>query len=83
MHNSPNSFDLLQLELYHQFDILNHYDHIFFEDILLHIPQQNQETTRSNVDQIFFKNPDLYKLNWFRNSEWKQSQNNKIENYKT
>jgi len=57
----------------------------FYEDYVLLkfiVDLLGTETPRSSVDQIFFRNPDLYKLNWFRNSEWKQSQNNKIENYK-
>ena len=37
---------------------------------------------RKSVDNLFFNNPDLYKMNWFRNSQWKESQNKKIKNYK-
>jgi len=29
---------------------------------------------RAEVDQLFLNNPDLYKVNWFRNEEWKSSQ---------
>lgn len=29
---------------------------------------------RDVVDQLFFRNPDLYKINWFRNEEWKAKQ---------
>lgn len=29
---------------------------------------------RKEIDDLFQKNPDLYKLNWFRNEEWKQRQ---------
>jgi len=30
--------------------------------------------TRKNVDDLFRRNPDLYKINWFRNEEWKKGQ---------
>lgn len=30
---------------------------------------------RRAVDELFVKNPDLYKVNWFRNEEWKEHQN--------
>lgn len=29
---------------------------------------------RNEVDNLFRRNPDLYKINWFRNEEWKQGQ---------
>ncbi|MBF0205433.1 MAG: hypothetical protein HQK53_00955, partial [Oligoflexia bacterium] len=29
---------------------------------------------RGEVDKLFINNPDLYKINWFRNEEWKQKQ---------
>jgi spore coat polysaccharide biosynthesis protein SpsF len=29
---------------------------------------------KMNVDNLFLKNPDLYKINWFRNEEWKKGQ---------
>ena len=29
---------------------------------------------RKDVDDLFLKNPDLYKINWFRNEEWKERQ---------
>ena len=32
------------------------------------------------VDELFIKNPDLHKINWFRNSEWKARQ--KSEKYR-
>jgi spore coat polysaccharide biosynthesis protein SpsF len=35
------------------------------------------QVTRSKVDQLFLSNPDMYKINWFRNKEWKSSQINK------
>ena len=31
-------------------------------------------TDRKNIDQLLQKNPDLYKINWFRNDEWKLRQ---------
>ena len=34
-------------------------------------------TTRQAIDELFLKNPDLYKINWFRNEEWKEEQQNK------
>ena len=30
--------------------------------------------TRDKVDKLFVTNPDMYKLNWFRNEEWKNEQ---------
>ena len=32
---------------------------------------------RSSVDQIFIRNPDMYKINWFRNKEWELGQKEK------
>ncbi len=29
---------------------------------------------RQEIDQLFIRNPDLYKINWFRNKEWKAGQ---------
>ena len=29
---------------------------------------------RNEINQLFFSNPDLYKINWFRNQEWKAAQ---------
>jgi spore coat polysaccharide biosynthesis protein SpsF len=29
---------------------------------------------RIEIDQLFISNPDLYKVNWFRNDEWKAGQ---------
>ena len=29
---------------------------------------------RETVDQLFINNPDLYKINWFRNEQWKAGQ---------
>ena len=29
---------------------------------------------RKEIDDLFLTNPDLYKINWFRNKEWKQAQ---------
>jgi len=31
---------------------------------------------RRAVDELFVRNPDLHKINWFRNAEWKQRQSN-------
>lgn len=33
--------------------------------------------SRADVDALFARNPDLYKINWFRNDEWKAAQNAK------
>tara|TARA_B100000780_G_scaffold261631_1_gene214205 strand:- start:33257 stop:34000 length:744 start_codon:yes stop_codon:yes gene_type:complete len=30
--------------------------------------------SRKDINQLFLSNPDLHKLNWFRNIEWKESQ---------
>jgi spore coat polysaccharide biosynthesis protein SpsF (cytidylyltransferase family) len=29
---------------------------------------------RSEIHDLFIKNPDLYKINWFRNSDWQKNQ---------
>ncbi len=29
---------------------------------------------RSEIDELFYRNPDLYKINWFHNEEWKAAQ---------
>ena len=34
-------------------------------------------TTRQAIDELFLKNPDLHKINWFRNEEWKLGQKEK------
>jgi spore coat polysaccharide biosynthesis protein SpsF len=31
-------------------------------------------TERDKVDRLFLTNPDMYKINWFRNDEWKSRQ---------
>ena len=31
-------------------------------------------TSRDKVDQLFLSNPDMHKINWFRNEEWKAGQ---------
>ncbi len=31
-------------------------------------------TSRDEVDQLLLSNPDMYKINWFRNEEWKAGQ---------
>jgi|TARA_B110000261_G_C12991094_1_gene320312 spore coat polysaccharide biosynthesis protein SpsF len=33
--------------------------------------------SREDIETLFLKNPDLYKINWFRNTEWKLAQNSK------
>jgi spore coat polysaccharide biosynthesis protein SpsF len=30
--------------------------------------------SRDEVDQLFLSNPDMYKINWFKNEEWKAGQ---------
>jgi spore coat polysaccharide biosynthesis protein SpsF len=30
--------------------------------------------SRQEVDELFVRNPDLYKINWFRNDEWRKAQ---------
>lgn len=30
--------------------------------------------TRDEVNQLFLRNPDFYKVNWFRNKQWKDAQ---------
>ena len=34
-------------------------------------------TSRENIDNLFHNNPDLHKINWFRNIEWKANQASK------
>ena len=34
-------------------------------------------STRQAIDELFLKNPDLHKINWFRNEEWKDGQKSK------
>lgn len=31
--------------------------------------------SRGEIDDLFVRNPDLHKINWFRNAEWKSAQN--------
>ena len=33
--------------------------------------------TRKDILEFFISNPDFYKINWFRNEEWKEAQNSK------
>ena len=33
--------------------------------------------TREQIDNLFRQNPDLHRINWFRNSEWKMNQDAK------
>jgi len=36
---------------------------------------------REKLDKLFINNPDLFKINWFRNEEWKKGQElNRIDN---
>ncbi|PCJ22113.1 MAG: hypothetical protein COB04_01285 [Gammaproteobacteria bacterium] len=37
------------------------------------------QSGRAMVDELFERNPDLYLVNWFRNTEWKARQLNKIK----
>jgi spore coat polysaccharide biosynthesis protein SpsF (cytidylyltransferase family) len=30
--------------------------------------------SRDEVNQLFLSNPDMYKVNWFRNKEWQSVQ---------
>jgi spore coat polysaccharide biosynthesis protein SpsF len=47
-------------------------------NLLLFIQQiLGNNTSRDEINKLFSKNPDLYKINWFRNSEWKQTQESK------
>lgn len=38
-----------------------------------------ENTSRSEVDKLLERNPDLYKINWFRNLEWKHRQLEKLQ----
>lgn len=52
----------------------------FEEDYLLLKAVKNilgENLSRENIDKLFIKNPDLHKINWFRNTEWKQNQKSK------
>jgi spore coat polysaccharide biosynthesis protein SpsF (cytidylyltransferase family) len=33
--------------------------------------------SRDKIDQLFLSNPDMHKINWFRNDEWQAAQANK------
>ena len=35
------------------------------------------DCTRQEVNELFYLNPDFYKINWFRNNEWKNAQQQK------
>ena len=37
--------------------------------------------SRDEVDQLLLSNPDMYKINWFKNEEWKAGQLSKKINY--
>jgi len=37
-----------------------------------------ENISRNKIDCLFVDNPDLSKINWFRNQEWKEKQNSKI-----
>ena len=39
--------------------------------------------TRTEVEDLFLRNPDLYKVNWFRNEQWKKIQQDKGRDVKT
>ena len=46
--------------------------------LLLFIQQiLGNNAKRVDIENLFKANPDLYKINWFRNIEWKESQENK------
>ena len=52
----------------------------FEEDYLLLKAVKNilgDNLSRENIDKLFVKNPDLHKINWFRNIEWKKNQKSK------
>lgn len=49
----------------------------YYEDYLLLRAIKNilrDNLSREKIDMLFINNPDLYKINWFRNKEWKQNQ---------
>jgi spore coat polysaccharide biosynthesis protein SpsF (cytidylyltransferase family) len=33
--------------------------------------------TRKEIEDLFIRNPDLHRVNWFRNAEWKRNQEEK------
>ena len=35
------------------------------------------EATRREINDVLSRNPDLYKINWFRNNEWANRQRSK------
>ena len=46
--------------------------------LLLFIQQiLGNNVNRTEIEKLFYDNPDLYKINWFRNNEWKKSQERK------
>ena len=36
------------------------------------------QATRGEIEDLFSRNPDLHKINWFRNVEWKRMQEEKV-----
>ena len=35
------------------------------------------QATRTDIEELFSRNPDLYRINWFRNEQWKKIQEDK------
>ena len=53
-------------------DYLEDYNLLLFIQQLL-----GNNASRIEIEKLFSDNPDLYKINWFRNNEWKKSQESK------
>ena len=39
-----------------------------------------QNPSRDEIENLFNNNPDFHKINYFRNSDWKDKQNNQTKN---
>ena len=62
-------------------DLRSMVEHVSMKKNLDKIGIENHALINSWKDDLFFNNPDLYKINWFRNSQWKELQNDKIKKY--
>ena len=50
----------------------------YFEDyylLLFVLRNCGPYASRDMINELFTKNPDLFKFNWFRNKEWELNQN--------
>ena len=51
-------------------------DYIEDYNLLTFVLQElGPDCSRIEIGELFSRNPDLYKINWFRNLEWSSNQN--------